>query len=63
MKKNTYLDFTGEIVTREQAAKRVNLGLSTVTKLANECGASLKIGRSYRIDIAKLIEYLKSFEA
>ena len=63
MKKAINQDISGEITTLEQTAKRVNLGLSTVRKLADECGASLKIGRSYRIDIAKLIEYLKSFEA
>lgn len=56
--KNTY----GEILTIEQASQRVNLGLSTVRKLADKCGASLKIGRSYRINIQKLIDYLCQFE-
>ena len=54
---------TGEIVTLEQASQRVNLGMSTVRAKANECGAALKIGRSYRINIQKLIEYLYTFEA
>ena len=53
----------GEIVTLEQAALRVNLGLTTVRKRAEECGAALKIGRSYRINIQKLIDYLYTFEA
>ena len=56
--KNQNLD--GEIVTLEQAAKRVNLGISTVRIKAAECGAALKIGRSYRINIQKLIDYLNS---
>lgn len=53
----------GEIVTLEQAAQRVNLGIGAVRKYANESGAALKIGRSYRINIKKLIEYLCTFEA
>lgn len=63
MKKAINQDISGEIVTLEQAAKRVNLGLSTVRKYANDCGAALKIGRSYRINIARLVEYLNTFEA
>ena len=63
MNKSQNLSIDGEIVTLEQAAKRVNLGLSTVKAKAGECGAALKIGRSYRINIRKLIDYLCTFEA
>lgn len=58
MHKLSNKDSNGEIVTLEQAAQRVNLGISAVRKYAKECGAALKIGRSYRINIQKLIDYL-----
>lgn len=60
MNKSKINNLNGEIVTLEQAAKRVNLGISTVRIRAEECGAALKIGRSYRINIQKLIDYLSS---
>lgn len=63
MNKSKNRNISGEIVTLEQAAKRVNLGISTVRTKAEECGAALKIGRSYRINIQKLIDYLCTFEA
>lgn len=63
MNKAKNQNLSGEIVTVEQAAKRVNLGISTVRIKAAECGAALKIGRSYRINIQKLIDYLCTFEA
>ena len=63
MHKLSNTDSNGEILTQEQAAQRVNLGVGAVRKYANECGAALKIGRSYRINIKKLIEYLCTFEA
>ena len=62
MNKATNQNLNGEIVTLEQAAKRVNLGISTVRIKADECGAALKIGRSYRINIQKLLDYLFSME-
>ena len=62
MNKPTNKNVNGEIVTLEQAALRVNLGVTAVRKYANECNASLKIGRSYRINIKKLIDYLCTFE-
>lgn len=62
-KPNNNNNVNGEILTLEQAAQRVNLGLSTVRVKAQECGAALKIGRSYRINIKKLIDYLCTFEA
>lgn len=63
MNKPKYSNISGEILTLEQAAQRLNLGLSTVRQKAAECGAALKIGRAYRINIKKLIEYLYTFEA
>lgn len=56
-------DAYGEIVTLEQASKRCNLCMNTVREKANECGASLKIGRAYRIRMDKLLEYLYTFQA
>ena len=63
MNKQKYNNLSGEILTLEQAAQRLNLGLSTVRQKAAECGAALKIGRAYRINIQKLIDYLCTFEA
>ena len=63
MNKSQNRDSTGEILTLEQAARRLNLGMSTIRVKAAECGAALKIGRSYRIYIQKLIDYLCTFEA
>ena len=64
MNKPKYNDnISGEILTLEQASKRLNLGMSTIRVKAAECGAALKIGRSYRINIQKLIDYLCTFEA
>lgn len=48
----------GEIVTLEQAAERLNLGIASIRKHAKDAGAALKIGRSYRVNINKLIDYL-----
>ena len=39
-------NINGDLLTVEQAAQRLNLGLSTVRRLSKECGAALKIGRS-----------------
>ena len=61
MNKVVYRNENGEIVTLGQAAARVNLGITTVRRLAYECGAALKIGRCLRIDMSKLVEYIKTF--
>lgn len=63
MNKTENKNVNGEILTIEQAASRVNLGVTAVRKYASECNAALKIGRSYRINIQKLIEYLCTFES
>lgn len=61
MNKPSTRNVNGEILTLEQSAQRVNLGVGAVRKYANECGAALKIGRSYRVNIQKLIDYLCGF--
>lgn len=54
---------SGEVfVSLPRACEVVGLGANTVRNKAKECGAGLKIGRSYRIDIAKLLDYLRTFE-
>lgn len=58
MNKRNHYNLDGDILTLEQAAMRVNLGRTATRKYANESGAALKIGRSYRINIQKLIDYL-----
>jgi hypothetical protein len=52
-----------EIVKLQQACERTNMGSGTVRRLADECGASLKIGKLYRIDINKLLDYIRTFKA
>jgi excisionase family DNA binding protein len=52
-----------EIVTIKQACERTNLGTATVRRLADECKASIKIGKSYRIRMDRLLEYIYTFEA
>ena len=64
MRERTNQNQYGEIVTDKQAAERLNLGTTTVRKLAKESKSELKIGTSYRININKLINYvLENYEA
>ena len=60
MKARDNKNIEGKFVDRQQASQILNLGLVTVRKLAEEAGASIKIGRAYRIDIDKLIAYIES---
>ncbi len=46
----------------DQAVSYFNLNPQMIKKLAAECGAKLKIGRSARYQRDKLEEYLKRFE-
>ena len=47
----------------EMAQERYNLGASTIRKLADECDATLKIGKSVRYEFQKLDAYILSFRA
>ena len=47
--------------TMDQARERYNLGHCTIRKLADECDATLKIGKSVRYDFQKLDAYILSF--
>ena len=47
-----------EFVTLPEAQKITSLGRDTVRRLAADSGAALKIGKSYRININKLVEYI-----
>ena len=62
MHKTTSYDAYPELVKVTHAAEITSLSVNTVRKYADECGASLKIGRAYRIRIRKLIDYLCTFE-
>lgn len=48
----------GETITLEQACALLNLGRGTIRRLASECGAVRKIGKSYRIKRAILVDYI-----
>lgn len=60
MNKLQHKNDNGEIVTIEQAAKRVNIGTTAARKYAKESGAMLKLGRSLRVDMKKFVDYLSS---
>ena len=45
----------------EIAQQRYSLGASTIRKLAEQCDATLKIGKSLRFDFKKLDAYILSF--
>lgn len=49
------------LLTIEQAVKYFNINAQAIKKLASECGAKLKIGRSARYRKDKLEEYIYSF--
>ena len=46
----------------DQAVEHFNLNAQMIKRLASECGAKLKIGRSARYRKDRLEEYLKKFE-
>lgn len=50
------------LLTIDQAVAHFNLNRNTILRLASECGAKLKIGRSARYRKDRLEEYLKKFE-
>lgn len=47
------------LLTTEQVCDLVNLGATTVRKLASESGASRKIGRSFRIHKDIFFDYIE----
>ena len=49
-------------ITVDTASKLTNLGRNTVRRLAKESNSARKIGKSFRINRQKLLEYVDSFE-
>jgi hypothetical protein len=49
---------TGDFITATQAAESANIGIATAKKYAEEAKAVVHIGRCYRIDRKKFLEYL-----
>ncbi len=49
----------GELLTYEQVAEQSNLGLTTVTRLARESGALVKIGKVARVDRQVFFDYIR----
>ena len=49
-------------ITVDDAASLTSLGRNTIRRLAQESNSARKIGKSYRINRTKLIEYIESFE-
>ena len=62
LKKALNSNNNGYLLTVDQAAGMFNLGTGNIRKLAHECGAELKIGKSIRIDKEKLYRYLQTFK-
>lgn len=46
----------------DTAAMLTQLGKNTIRRLAQESNSARKIGKSYRINRVKLIDYIDSFE-
>ena len=61
MNKANYTGENAEIVTLEMASQITSLGISTIRQKGKECGALLKIGRAIRVDLPKLLDYLRTF--
>lgn len=58
MKARIVNNMLGEMITLEQACALLNLGRGTIRRLASECGAARKIGKSYRIKRTELVDYI-----
>ena len=50
-----------KLITYEQASERYQLGRSSLIKIANECGAIRKIGRSVRLNLEVMDEAIESY--
>lgn len=50
-------------ITINAACHLTNLGKNTVRKLAQEANAARKIGKSFRINRKKFLDYVDTFEA
>ena len=48
----------GELVTVDQACELFNLGRTRIRQIAEESGAAVKIGKSYRIKRQVLFDYI-----
>lgn len=48
----------GELLTIIQAQEYFNLGAATLKRLAAECNAAVKIGKSYRINAPILSKHI-----
>ena len=59
MKNPTTRDANGALLTIAQACSVFNIGSTSLRKLAAEAGAVRKIGKLYRIDRARLAEYIE----
>jgi excisionase family DNA binding protein len=44
--------------TDKEAAEQLSIGRTKVRQLAKEAGAEKKIGKSYRINVTKLLDYV-----
>lgn len=62
MQKRTNEDINAVYITVDMACQLTNLGKNTVRKMANECKASRKIGKSVRIKRSVFLAYIDSFE-
>ena len=50
-----------KLITYEQASERYQLGRTSLIRIANECGAIRKIGRSVRLNLDVMDEAIESY--
>ncbi len=55
------MDGRKKLITYKQACEDYSLGITTLRKMAKDCGAYYKIGSAARIDVEVFEEYLKTF--
>jgi NADP-dependent 3-hydroxy acid dehydrogenase YdfG len=58
MNKSKAVNPTGDFITATQAAESANIGIATAKKFAEQANAVVHIGRCYRIDRLKFLEYI-----
>ena len=60
MKKPTHRNESSEILTIPQAAEQLNLGVNLTRALAIESESLLRIGTCVRVDMPRLMKYVRS---
>ncbi len=54
-----YRNDEGIFLTDQQAATRLNLGIAAVRRMSDEAEATIRIGRTRRVDFEKLVNFVR----